>query len=60
MFFCSIKYRRTVFTSDVSNTFKEICLKIEERYEFHFLEIGIAGNHIHILIQSVPMNLPKK
>ena len=35
-------------------------MKIEERYEFHFLEIGIDGTHVHFLIQSVPMNSPKK
>ena len=43
-----------------SNTLKSICLGIEERYEIHFLEIGIDGDHVHFLIQSVPMNAPKK
>jgi putative transposase len=55
-FVCPVKYRRTVFTSDVSNTFRNLCLKIELRY----LEIGIDGNHVRFLIQSVPMNSPKK
>ena len=59
-FVCPIKYRRTVLTESVSETFKEVCNKIEERYDFHFLEIGIDGNHVHFLIQSVPMNSPKK
>jgi REP element-mobilizing transposase RayT len=59
-FVCPVKYRRTVFTSDVSNTFRDICLKIELRYDLQFLEIGIDGNHVHFLIQSVPMNSPKK
>ena len=59
-FVCPIKYRRTVFTSEVSKTFKAVCLKIEGRYELHFLEIGIDGNHVHFLIQSVPTNSPKK
>ena len=27
---------------------------------FIFLEIGIDGNHVHFLIQSVPTNSPKK
>ena len=44
----------------VSSTFKDICLKIEERYEIHFLEIGLDGDHVHFLIQSVPTNAPKK
>ena len=44
----------------ISNTFKSICLGIEERYEIHFLEIGVDGDHVHFLIQSVPVNAPKK
>jgi REP element-mobilizing transposase RayT len=35
-------------------------LKIEGRFEIHFLEIGIDGNHVYFLLQSVPMNSPKK
>ncbi len=47
-------------SEEVSVTFKEICSGIEERYEIHFLEIGLDGDHVHFLIQSVPMNSPKK
>ncbi|PQB03055.1 IS200/IS605 family transposase [Polaribacter filamentus] len=47
-FVCPVKYRRTVFTSDISKTFKEVCLQIELRYDVQFL------------IQSVPTNSPKK
>lgn len=47
-------------TAEVSSTFKGICLGIEERYEYHFLEIGLDGDHVHFLIQSVPANSPKK
>ncbi len=32
-FVCPIKYRRKVLSAEVSITFKEICLGIEERYE---------------------------
>jgi putative transposase len=35
-------------------------LKIELRYDLQFFEIGTEGNHVHFLIQSVPMNSPKK
>jgi REP element-mobilizing transposase RayT len=49
-----------VLDDEVSATFKEICLQIEERYEIHFLEIGLDEGHVHFLIQSVPMNAPKK
>lgn len=31
------------------------CKGIEERYEIEFLEIGSAQDHIHFLVQSVPM-----
>ncbi|MBL4879825.1 MAG: transposase [Oleispira sp.] len=37
-----------------------VLLNIEERYEINFLEIGLDGNHVHFLIQSVPLNSPKK
>lgn len=40
-FVCPIKYRRKVLSAEVSSTFKDVCLKIEERYEIHFLEIGL-------------------
>ncbi len=59
-FVCPVKYRRTVFTSEISKTFKEICLQIELRYDVQFLEIGIDGNHVHFLIKSIPTNSPKK
>jgi REP element-mobilizing transposase RayT len=59
-FVCPIKYRRSVLTEVVSTTFRQICLKIEERYEIKFLEIGLDENHVHFLIQSVPMNSAKK
>ena len=57
---CPIKYRRNILTDSVSTTFKSVCLEIEERYEINFVEIGLDENHVHFLIQSVPMNSPKK
>jgi len=59
-FVCPIKYRRSVLTDEVSKIFREICLEIEKRYEIHFLEIGLDENYAHFLIQSIPMNSPKK
>lgn len=59
-FVCPIKYRRSILTESVSKTFKEICLKIEQRYEMNFLKIGFDGNHVHFLIQGVPNDAPKK
>ena len=59
-FVCPIKYRRSVLNDTVSKTFKEVCQKIEERYEIIFLEIGLDENHVHFLIQGVPNDAPKK
>lgn len=39
---------------------KEVCLQISEGYEIVFLEIGVDENHVHFLLQSVPMYRPKK
>jgi putative transposase len=57
---CPIKDRRKVLTKEVSLTLKSICLEISTRYEIHFLEIGCDDDHVHFLIQSVPMLSPKK
>ena len=45
---------------NVSCTLRDVCLGIEERYEIHFLEIGLDGDHAHFLIQSMPSNAPNK
>ena len=57
---CPAKYRRVVFTADVDQKLKEICLEISKRYEITFLEIGTDLDHVHFLVQSVPMYSPKK
>ena len=49
------KYRRVVLESGVELTLVEICQRIGDRYEVHFLEIGTDKDHVHFLIQSVPM-----
>jgi len=49
------KYRRIVIDEQVDYTIKDICLDIEKRYEINFLEIGTDKDHIHFLVQSVPM-----
>lgn len=59
-FVCPIKYRRSVLNETVSKTFKEVCQKIEERYEMIFSEVGLDENHVHFLIQGVPNDSPKK
>ncbi|GHT92188.1 hypothetical protein FACS1894140_3860 [Spirochaetia bacterium] len=57
---CPTKYRRVVINSDVEKTIKETCEGIENRYEIEFLEIGMEGDHVHFLIQSVPKYSPRE
>ena len=52
---CPAKYRRKVFSDAVEKSLKEICIEIEKRYEIRFFEIGVDEDHVHFLIQSVPM-----
>jgi putative transposase len=49
------KYRRKVFTETVATTLKEVCLGIAQRYEVQFIEIGLDEDHVHFLLQSVPV-----
>ena len=49
------KYRRAVFDEAVDAELKSVCLEIEERYQVKFLEIGTDKDHVHFLVQSVPM-----
>ncbi len=56
---CPAKYRRKIFTPAVAKTLKDVCAGIGERYEIHFIEIGADEDHVHFLIQSVPMFSPK-
>ena len=52
---CPIKYRRSVLSEAVEESLVLVCKNIESRYEIHFVEIGADENHVHFLIQSVPM-----
>ncbi len=57
---CPPKYRRAVLTPEVDEKLKEICGEISLRYEIEFLEIGTDSDHVHFLVQSVPMYSPTK
>ena len=59
-FVCPAKYRRIVFSINVEQSLKEICLEISKRYDIAFIEIGADQDHVHFLIQSVPMESPTK
>ena len=57
---CPCKYRRVVISEEVDKTIKETCEEISKRYEIIFLEIGVEGDHVHFLVQSVPTYSPTR
>ena len=57
---CPAKYRRVVFDDEVDLELKKVWLEIGKRFEINFLEIGTDKDHVHFLVQSVPMYSPKK
>ena len=59
-FVCPAKYRRVVFSETVDQSLKEVCLEISKRYEIAFIEIGTDKDHVHFLIQSIPMMSPTR
>ena len=60
-FVCPAKYRRVVFEDEeVERVLKETCEGIELRYEIRFIEVGSDMDHVHFLVQSVPMKSPTR
>src|SRR3989344_636784 len=58
---CPAKYRRSVFTiPSIDQEIKQICIEISHKYDIHFVEIGVDENHVHFLIQSVPIISPQR
>ena len=57
---CPAKYRKAIFGKSVDKELKKTCLEIAKRYEIDFIEIGVDKDHVHFLVQSVPMYSPKK
>ncbi len=57
---CVAKYRRVVFDEEVETVLREVCLDIALRYEIEFIEVGLDGDHVHFLVQSVPTYSPTK
>jgi len=45
------KYRKKIFSTEVTKKLLEICEQIEEIYEIYFLEIGSESDHVHFLVQ---------
>ena len=54
---CPAKYRRAVFSSEVDEVLKTVCMEISDKYDIMFLEIGTDKDHVHFLIQ--PQGCPE-
>ena len=52
------KYRRVIFDDKVDKVLIQTCKEISKRYDINIMEIGTDGDHVHFLIQSVPMLAP--
>ena len=48
------KYKMLVITEEVDLLLIETRLEISKRYGLRFLELWTEGDHVHLLIQSVP------
>lgn len=59
-FVCPAKFRKKIFSEAVERSLKEVCAEIALRYEIHFVEIGADEDHVHFLVQGVPMQPPKR
>lgn len=57
---CTSKYGKIVFEKEVDETLIRTCKEIENRYDINVIEIGIDGEHVHFLVQSVPTISPKQ
>ena len=57
---CPTKYRRVIFDKEIDEYLRDICIGISDRYELTFLEIGVDKDHVHFLVQSIPMYSPTK
>ena len=55
---CPAKYRRKIFSTEVTKSLLLICFEITPRYEIEFIEIGTDSNHVHFLIQGIPRMSP--
>lgn len=59
-FVCPSKYRKVIFDTEVEMILRETCKEIEKRYELRFIEIGTDKDHVHFLVQGIPVQSPSK
>ena len=57
---CPAKYRRIVFSEEVDQILKAVCLDIAQRYDMVFVEIGTDRDHVRFTVQSVPSYSPTR
>ncbi|MBI2044534.1 IS200/IS605 family transposase [Candidatus Pacearchaeota archaeon] len=58
--FC-IKYRKDLFLAEkYIETFKKVCLGMEERYSMKFETIGFDEDHVHFMLRSLPNYSPSQ
>ena len=57
---CPAKYRRKIFSEEVTKSLLLICFEITEKYEIEFIEIGTDADHVHFLIQGIPRMSPSE
>lgn len=55
---CPAKYRRVIFDDSVDRVLIQTCKEISKRFEINIVEVGTDGDHVHFLIQSIPMLSP--
>lgn len=55
---CPAKYRRKIFSAEVTKSLLLICFEITEKYEIEFVEIGTDSDRVHFLIQGIPRMSP--
>ena len=57
---CPAKYRRKIFSDEVTKSLLLICFEITEKYEIEFIEIGTDLDHVHFLVQGIPRMSPSE
>jgi putative transposase len=55
---CPAKYRRKIFSSEVTKTLLLTCFEITVKDEIEFIEIGSDTDHVHFLVQGIPRMSP--
>ena len=57
---CPAKYRRKIFSEEVTKSLLLTCFEITVKYEIEFIEIGTDADHVHFLIEGIPRMSPSE